>query len=212
MKLPINPSNGIPIWRKLLFRQGRFWSTLITQLKPIKKRVSETSKVRSLLAPYCCGYGCDVGHGGDKIRKRAIGIDLPQAYTHVGRSPNDISCDVHAGIPLPDNSFDYVYSSHLIEDFEDTAGFLQELIRILRVGGNLVLAFPDQTAYVAHCATTGSQPNEHHKALRISLDYMIREVSNLTSQGVRMQLIYSHNIGTVDSYNVAVVYKLLSKS
>ena len=42
----------------------------------------------------------------------------------------DMVCDITVGLPCPDNSFDVVYSSHLIEDFIDTQKILKEFIRV----------------------------------------------------------------------------------
>ena len=113
------------------------------------KTRSETSKIRHWVLPYCKGKGCDVGFGGDKIMKfDCDGIDFPQPYTYTGKNKVDIGIDViNNEIPVPDNTYDYVYSSHLIEDFVDTKDALRKFIRILKSGGNLILAFPDQSIY-----------------------------------------------------------------
>ena len=42
-------------------------------------------------------------------------------------------------IPVSDSTFDFVYSSHLIEDFADTAQCLREFVRILKPGGLLII-------------------------------------------------------------------------
>ncbi|TAG12159.1 MAG: hypothetical protein EAZ41_04945 [Sphingobacteriia bacterium] len=92
---------------------------------------SETAKVRSRVLSYCIGKGCDIGFGGDKISKvNCVGIDLPQPYTTTGKDGVDIGCDViREEIPVADNTFDYVYTSHLIEDFTDTKDALRKFIR-----------------------------------------------------------------------------------
>ena len=104
---------------------------------------SETSKVRKWVLPYCEGKGCDIGFGGDKIKKTDCdGIDYPQPYAHAGKDKVDIPCDViNDEIPVADNTYDYVYSSHLIEDVPNTAMVLRKFIRILKSGGNLILVF-----------------------------------------------------------------------
>ena len=107
---------------------------------------SETSKVRKIVLPYCIGKGCDIGFGGDKVKlEDCDSIDFPSPYTKVGKAKVDIPCDViNNEIPVPDNTYDYVYTSHLIEDFVDTKNGLEKFIRILKNSGNLVLVFPDQ--------------------------------------------------------------------
>jgi len=44
------------------------------------KSVSETSKCRDSLAPFCNGDGVDIGYGGDPIVPNAICMDLPDSY------------------------------------------------------------------------------------------------------------------------------------
>ena len=68
-------------------------------------------------------------------------------HTLTGDDQVDIACDVTEGIPVSDNSFDCVYSSHLIEDFEDTESILKEFIRILSTQGVLALVVPNEKEY-----------------------------------------------------------------
>lgn len=54
-------------------------------------------------------------------------------------------CDLRKGIPYPDNTFDVVYSSNIIEHFLYKIGqkFIQELFRVLKPGGTIRLLTPD---------------------------------------------------------------------
>ena len=68
---------------------------------------SETSRCRERLRHFCCGYGIDVGYGGDTIIPSAITVDLPTPYTKVGarlmvgtlnsilNTPNPVIRDYH---------------------------------------------------------------------------------------------------------------------
>jgi predicted SAM-dependent methyltransferase len=53
--------------------------------------------------------------------------------------------DLKKGIPYPDNSFDLVYHSHVLEHIpkEYAGSFLTECIRVLRPGGILRVVIPD---------------------------------------------------------------------
>lgn len=127
--------------------------------------MSETSKRRHVLAPYCAGPGVDVGFGGDPILPTSICVDLPQPYTRLGLAPQHLACD---GLPLlpwfADRSLGYVYSSHLIEDFPFAAQLtiVREWLRKVRSGGRVVILAPDQQAYERHCRDHGTAPNSHH--------------------------------------------------
>jgi SAM-dependent methyltransferase len=171
----------------------------------IKSYRSETEKVREIVLPYCVGYGCDIGFGGDKIKKDAIGIDLPVPYTQTGSDVIDVSCDViNEEIPLPNDSFDYVYSSHLIEDLPDTISGLNKFIRILRSGGTLILVFPDQQVYEKICKRTGQPLNIHHKHADMGLNFMKEKIK---WANIKNYEIIKESNCDID-YNVVLVIKV----
>jgi SAM-dependent methyltransferase len=144
--------------------------------RSIRKRVpglalpSETAKSRKSLAPFCVGYGVDLGFGGDPIADHAIRVDLPRPYTKTGRNQSvQLGGDCADLKWFRDNSLDFVYSSHLLEDFPDTAAVLREWMRVLKPGGHLVILCPDEQRFRAHCARTGQGLNPYHKHADFSL-------------------------------------------
>lgn len=167
---------------------------------------SETDKVRHLVLPYCSGKGCDVGFGGNKIkRKDCDSIDLPIPYTIVGRDKLDIKCDImNQEIPVPDNTYDYVYTSHLIEDFVDTLDGLKKFVRVLKSGGNLILVFPDQGVYEGYCKARNEPPNPHHIHAEMGMQYMLETMAKVP--GIRYEQLFSSNC-EID-YNVILVLKV----
>ncbi|MFN5363015.1 MAG: methyltransferase domain-containing protein [Bacteroidota bacterium] len=167
---------------------------------------SETSKVREMVRPYCIGKGCDIGFGGDKVMKvNCDGIDYPQPYAFAGKDKVDIACDVIKGdIPLPDNTYDYVYTSHLIEDFADTADALKKFIRILHPGGNLILVFPDQPKYEIYCREINLPMNPYHVHADMGYDYMKRQLDALP--GIHYKELFSSNCAI--DYNVVMVLQV----
>jgi SAM-dependent methyltransferase len=167
---------------------------------------SETSKVRPLVVNYCNGYGCDIGFGGDKILKsNCLGIDFDKPYAYTGKDNVDISCNIgKEAIPLPPNTFDYVYSSHLIEDFEDTRSVLLDFIRVLKSGGNLILIFPDQVKYEDHCVKTGQPLNLYHVHKNMGFEYMVNILKQIDT--IDFEILYSNNC-EID-YNVILILKI----
>jgi SAM-dependent methyltransferase len=167
---------------------------------------SETAKVRNWVLPYCIGKGCDIGFGGDKIMKtNCDGIDFPQPYTFTGKDKVDIGCDViNNEIPVPDNTYDYVYTSHLIEDFVDTNDALRKFIRILKNGGNLILVFPDQPKYEVFCKSINIPMNPYHVHAAMGYDYMLARLNEIS--GISYEMIFSSNC-EID-YNVVMVLKV----
>jgi SAM-dependent methyltransferase len=124
---------------------------------------SETSKCRARLLPYCQGNGIDIGPGGDPISEDAIRIDLPTPYSTAGLLPVQLSGDATKLRWFRDDVLDFVYSSHVLEDFDDIRAILVEWIRVLKPGGNLVLFCPDEHVYRRYCAENGLQRNQMHK-------------------------------------------------
>jgi SAM-dependent methyltransferase len=171
---------------------------------------SETEKVRNLVINYCKGKGCDLGFGGDKIVKNNCdGIDYPQPYTKVGFDVVDIGCDIiKEDIPVDDNYYDYVYSSHLIEDFENTKEGLLKMIRVLKNRGLLILAFPDQKKYESISKKYGLYTNPYHKHKEMGMDFMIKNLDELNS--FSYSVIFSSNC-EID-YNVVLVLEITKQS
>jgi len=167
---------------------------------------SETSKVREMVLPFCIGRGCDIGFGGDKVMKvNCVGIDYPQPYAFAGKDKVDIACDVIKGdIPVADNTYDYVYTSHLIEDFADTADALKKFIRILRPGGNLILVFPDQPQYEMYCKEINLPMNPYHVHADMGYDYMKRQLDALP--GIQYKELFKSNCAI--DYNVVMVLQV----
>jgi predicted SAM-dependent methyltransferase len=87
------------------------------------------------------GYVADLGCGkwtpdlGDAVVKR---FDIDP-----GNKP-DIICDLRA-IPEKDNTFDMVMSHHVLEHFtkQDVIAVLNEWVRILKIGGTLLITIPN---------------------------------------------------------------------
>jgi predicted SAM-dependent methyltransferase len=135
---------------------------------------SETSQFRDQLAPYCTGYGLDIGFGGDPITPQAVRMDLPQPYANTGDLGVQLGGDCRDLRWFRDEVLDFVYSSHVLEDFpeDQTANVMREWARVLKPGGQLVLLLPDQPRYSAHCTRTGQPRNEHHSIDHFSLEYV----------------------------------------
>jgi len=144
--------------------------------------MSETTKIRNEVLPYCKGNGVDLGYGWDKINKTAISVDKGE------RGFDDLNYDGDArDLPFKNETMDYVYSSHLLEDFVNTKEILIEWIRILKIGGYLILYLPIQKKYVEHCTVNKLGINTDHK-VDMSLDYLLNCVV-----GLPLELIESIN-------------------
>lgn len=76
------------------------------------------------------------------------GCRFHPAWTNINFTSSDegvIAHNLNQGIPFPDNSFDVVYHSHLLEHFTtiEAESFLKECYRVLRPQGILRVVVPD---------------------------------------------------------------------
>lgn len=131
---------------------------------------SETSKFRHLFIDYCKGNGIDIGYGGDPISPSAITIDLEKPYAQTGGYLLNLAGDARKLHWFNDRCLDYVYSSHLLEDFEEKEMIVREWVRVLKDGGFIILLLPDEQRYRKHCRKNGLQRNPNHKDIEFCLD------------------------------------------
>jgi predicted SAM-dependent methyltransferase len=179
-------------------------ATLISRLYGIKKRLyyknnskngfntfgrGETSKCRSRLANYCKGSGLDLGFGGDPISLSAIRMDMTQPYTKVGGFPVQLGGKTEDLYWFRDAVLDYIYSSHLLEDFFDTEGVLREWLRVLKPGGRLIIFCPDEQRFRKHCKETGQAYNAAHVHEYFSLNY----VKNILEKINETRILYEQD-------------------
>jgi SAM-dependent methyltransferase len=169
-------------------------SPIIAPIKAKRRNVASEH-----LAPFCVGYGADLGFGGDPISDAAVRIDYPNPYAHTGMYPVQLGGDASRLRWFADGVLDYVYSSHLLENFQDTKGILFEWLRVLKPGGHLILFCPDQQVYETYCRTHGKEPNPHHA----HADFSLRKVQQILSEIDATEEIHSRDI--VDDYSWELV-------
>ena len=165
---------------------------------------SESSICRERLKKFCLRDGLDIGFGGDPIVPSAITVDLDIPYTEVGNSPQNLHGDARNLYWFKDGVLDYVYSSHLLEDFPEgeTGPVLMEWLRVIKLGGFLILYCPDEQKYREHCRLTGQGYNEAHKVSNFSFDYVKQVLSSL---GIAYSIV--HENAHVDNYSFEIVIR-----
>lgn len=192
---------------------------------------SETSKHREDILPFCKGYGMDIGFGGDPIHSAAIRMDMPSPYTNTGENPVQLGGDCRNLRWILSDSLDYVYSSHVLEDFDraETEPVLREWLRVIKPGGLIVLLLPDQQRYIASCLRRGEVwgngiiGNPHHSIAEFSMQYVMdvaakigntEKYQSIDSLGeYSFLLVLKKNKPTLEaSDKVAVLEEALSKA
>lgn len=72
-----------------------------------------------------------------------LGTDIIEAYVEEARSKKLPVCfDDILNTTLKDNSFDAIFSRHVIEHCRDTQKFLEVCLRLLKPGGGVFILFP----------------------------------------------------------------------
>lgn len=118
----------------------------------------ESSKIRWELVPYMRGRCLDIGCGPYKIFPSFTGIDNGHHWGHfdnIAANGDDLKI-------LGSASWDLAYSSHLLEHFEyeKVPAVLREWMRVVKIGGHLILYVPDEDQY-PKCGT--KYANQDHK-------------------------------------------------
>lgn len=92
------------------------------------------------VANFCRGLGIDIGCGTNRFSDTVMTVD---SHPHIDA---DMVWDcLKAPYPFRDNSFDFVFASHVIEDFapDQIQGVFDEWLRVIKPGGYMVLLVPD---------------------------------------------------------------------
>jgi predicted SAM-dependent methyltransferase len=114
------------------------------------------------------------------------GSKFHESWTNVdmhSTSPYVQSCNLLKGFPYPDNRFDVVYHSQVLEHFpkEDAARFLTECMRVLRPGGTLRVVVPDLESiakdYLRHLNENLENPSKQAEA---NYDWILLEMYDQT--------------------------------
>src|ERR1700683_883679 len=76
---------------------------------------------------------------GNRFHPACVNADIAPSH------PSVIPCDLSQRLPFPDQDFDVVYHSNVLEHIrrDDALPFLRECFRILKPGGILRVATPD---------------------------------------------------------------------
>ena len=107
----------------------------------------EGNLIRKLVNPQATIL--ELGCGGKKTIKKAIGVDL---YKKGDRIPSlgetisvaDVKADVSKELPFKDESFDFIIGRHILEHILDPIFAIKLWVSKLKKGGKLILALPDQ--------------------------------------------------------------------
>lgn len=112
---------------------------------------NESGKVKWDIVPYTRGRGIDLGCGLYKTFPHFIGVDNgadEALFGHPIRPDIKVKTCEDLGL-FASQSLDFIFSSHLLEhvEWEKVPATLKEWMRVIKVGGHLVLYLPDEDQY-----------------------------------------------------------------
>ena len=137
----------------------------IENLKHVDYFPSETCLRRHLTVKYCDGNGIDIGSGGCPVVPWAIQIESVHNYHCKSDTvANNINYFGDGSfLPFKDQTLDFVYSSHVLEDFLDWIPVLNEWNRVIKTNGYIIIMVPDHKIFRQRVASGENTDNPSHK-------------------------------------------------
>jgi ADP-heptose:LPS heptosyltransferase/predicted SAM-dependent methyltransferase len=161
---------------------------------------NESGKIVWETVPYTRGQGLDLGCGANKVWPHAIGVDNYAATQQFGQAMRpDVVSDCTRLQVFGSASMDWVYSSHLLEHIQDTAGALKEWWRVIKPGGYLVLYLPHKDFY-PNVGTEGANPDHKH-------DFHPQDIVDLMKDVGSWDLVRNEDRNEDREYSFFQVYK-----
>lgn len=157
----------------------------------------ESRKCRYRVAKYLKGFGLDLGCGSERIAPHALGVDISgeaaQLHLDLGK---DNSLRLFA-----DDQFDFVFSSHLLEDMFDTEGCLREWWRVVKPSGYMILYLPHKDLY-PNVGQPGANPN--HKK-----DFRPEDILTIMHKFASFDILECNTYSDKDEYSFEIVLRKL---
>jgi ADP-heptose:LPS heptosyltransferase/predicted SAM-dependent methyltransferase len=137
---------------------------------------NEAAKICWEIVRYTRGRGLDLGCGPQATFPHFIRVDnLKDSQLFGQHIKPDIRVDTAEDLSVfTTESMDFVFSSHLLEHIEpaNVVKTLKEWLRVIKVGGYLVLYLPDEDAY-PKCGEPGANPDHKWNVSYVRLiDYL----------------------------------------
>lgn len=110
--------------------------------------VTEVAKTRWRAVPFTSGKGLDLGCGAQRLfnTEFVVSIDNGAGVQFGQQIVANLQMDAKELTTFAANSWDYVFSSYLLQEFEykDVPTVLRDWMRVVKPGGFLVLYLPDE--------------------------------------------------------------------
>jgi len=180
---------------------------------------NETRKIKDRLTPFIFGHGLDLGCGCWKLKVEktpsysCLGID--GGHSMMACKEADIIADVANLTMLTNESFDYVYSSHTLEDMPYHEAVLREWWRLIKPGGNLILYLPLTRKVAKEMGRDDWErfyPNIGEKGANVchQRDFNPQEIRDAIAKIGHAEILADEIRGEKDEYSFFQVYRKLA--
>lgn len=161
----------------------------------------ESRKIKYLLPKYTRGTVLEIGCGMEKAFPHFLGYDSKHHFGELTAA--EVNGDAADLGQFKDESFDAVFSSHVLEHMEDMAGALAEWSRVIKPGGYLCLYVPSANLY-PKCGEEGANPDHKHDIYPGDIEAM------LDGSPFWFRAMECEERGCDNEYSLFEVYKKLS--
>jgi len=129
----------------------KWWRTMVRSDIGVDDEVQDSEGI--MVKSYVNGHEpktiLEIGCGGKKTIPGSVGLDIiPHGqeipYVTGVLSVADITADTDKKLPCKDNSYHMVIARHVLEHCLDTIEVLKEWKRVVKPGGRIVIACPDE--------------------------------------------------------------------
>ena len=137
-------------------------------------------------------WGCNVGYGMEILAGTAAsvaGLDLSEqavtvARQRLGTRARDIQVYDGTRCAFPDQTFDVVTSFQVLEHISDYETYFNELLRVLRPGGLVILATPNAIVRLAPGMKPWNEFHVHEFAPSELREFLAARFSSVTIRGL----------------------------
>lgn len=138
-------------------------------IRSYKERTYQLVAGAELILDVGCGPGTDAAALGTA---RVLGLDPSSAMCRRASTRGVTVCRGEAAaLPFADQTFDACRADRVLQHLADPSAALDELIRVIRPGGRVVVADPDQESLTLHVPGVSEQLTDQVKRLRRDVGY-----------------------------------------
>ena len=168
----------------------------------------EINKLKEEIAPWLVGCVLDLGCGRNKVADYAVGVDFGIHYDgkmkglKLGTAANITSGweALHEFCVEHKSTFDTLFSSHLLEDYRQPYGILLRWLRLVRIGGRVILLLPIEQKYRE---ATGGKSNRAHKSEWLGATDFIERLPEKVAE--RVHVLYAQE--EIGRWSFMVVFR-----